>query len=104
LWVIESRFGRLPCFCVGGGKDADVEFREVLNQELFRRGILKTPEFNLANVNVSEFTDDDMESIYIWFDSDPEEPTLEDNYVELFTGRDRWKERNRKRRAAKEIT
>lgn len=90
-------------FCVGGSKGADYQFRQAINQELFRRGFLKTSDFTIDNVIVDEFTEDDMDSVDNWFASDRDERTAEDSYVLLFTGRDRWAERNtpkRKRRAA----
>jgi hypothetical protein len=94
----------LAYFCVGVRTVADDQFREALNQELFRRGFLKTPVFTIDNVIVDEFTEADMDSVDCWFASDPLERTAEDYYVRLFTGRDRWAERNtpkRKRSAAR---
>ena len=91
-------------FCVGGGKIADHQFRQAINQELVRRGFLKTSDFTIDNVILDKFTDDNMDSVECWFTSDPLERTAEDSYVRLFTGRDRWAERNtpkRKRRAAR---
>jgi hypothetical protein len=94
----------LAYFCVGLDSDADHQFREALNQELFRRGFLKTPDFTIDNVDVDRFTADEMDSIERWFACDPDEPTAEDSYVRLLTGRNRWAEPNtpkRKLRAAR---
>ena len=94
----------LAYFCVGLQNEADEQFREVLNQELFRRRVLRVPHFSTENVNVGKFSNDEMDSIDTWFACDPVEPTAEDYYVKLFTNRDRWAERNppkRKRRATK---
>jgi hypothetical protein len=88
----------LAYFCVGLHSDADHRFREALNQELFRRGFLKTPDFTIDNVVVDKFTEDDMDSVECWFACDPDEPTAEDSYVRLLTGRDRWAERNTPKR------
>jgi hypothetical protein len=95
----------LAYFCLGGSTTADSEFRGALIQELFRRGLLRSPYIDEPyNVNVDEFTEEEVDSINSLFACDQEKPTPEDTYVELFTDRDRWTERNtskRKRRAAK---
>lgn len=93
----------LSHFCEGGSTDADDQFRKALDQELFRRGLVTTPDLYNRDVNVDKFSDEDMESAILWFDGDgdSEGPTVEDHYVRLLTGRDRWAERNRKRCAAK---
>lgn len=105
--VICRRVSNMVCFnvayfCVGGSKGDDCYFRQALDQELFRRGFLKTPFFSIDNVIADKFNADDMDSVNCWFNSDPEEPTAEDHYVLLLIGRDRWTERNtpkQKRRA-----
>ena len=96
----------LAYFFVGGSTEADDQLREALNQELFRRGLVTTPDLYNRDINVDKFSDDDMESVNMWFagDDDPDGLTHEDTYVRLLTGRDRWAERKRpkrKRRAAK---
>ena len=90
-------------FCVSARTDADVQFRQALDQELFRRGLLTGPDFCSANVNVDKFSDDDMSSVDMWFagEGDPDGYTHEDHYVKLLTGRDRWAERKRRRGAGK---
>ena len=97
----------LAYFCVGVRTYADFEFREVLCQELFRRGVLSAPRLHLDNVIVNKFTAKDMEHVDDKFARDQEGLTLEDEYVMLLTDRDRFEERNtpkRKRRAAKKVT
>jgi hypothetical protein len=90
----------LAHFCDGGRTDADGQFREALYQELFRRGVVTTPNLYTTDVNVDKFSDDDLESVILWFDGDGDSKghTLEDHYVRLLTGRDRWAERNPKRK------
>lgn len=82
-------------FCVGLNFDipADECFRNALNRELFRRGLLKTPHFTTDNVIVDKFTKDDLDSAALWFDCSDEEPTSEDYYVKLLLGHDRFAER-----------
>ena len=98
----------LAYFCLGGTTRADHQFRKALIQEAFRRGLVQTPDVTSLdeNVNLKKFTEKDVKSINILFACDQEEPTTEDSYVNLFTDRDRWEERNtpkRKRRATKKV-
>jgi hypothetical protein len=91
-------------FSVACDDDVDQQFRQALNHELFRRGLLEAPDSSLESVIVDKFTNEEKDAIDKWFACDPEEPTVEDRYVELLTDRDRWSERvplKRKRRAIK---
>jgi hypothetical protein len=90
----------LSHFCEGESTEADQQFREALDQELFRRGLVTTPDLYTRDVNVDKFSDEDLESVNLWFDSDLEGCTAEDNYVRLLTGRDRWAERQPKKKHA----
>jgi hypothetical protein len=89
-------------FCVGRREKADDYFEEALTQELVRRGLLKWEQQTLDVANLDKFTDYDMRFIKRYFDPDPDRPTREDLYVELLTGRTRWIERKRLRRAVNE--
>jgi hypothetical protein len=84
-------------FCVGERKDADEHFQQALNQELIRRGLLKSNNLTKASVDLDKFTDYDMTVVKCYFDPDPDRPTREDLYVELLTGRTRFVERKQKR-------
>jgi hypothetical protein len=83
--------------------DADACFRSALGKELRRRGIFKTDidSFWPENIDLTKFNDDDLETVMTEFGSGREQGAFEDGFVEVFTGRDRWAERERKRRAAK---
>ena len=99
----------LAHFCVGRSTDGDGQFQGILDQEIFRRGLVTTPDVYTRAVNLNRFNDADMESVDMWFggDGDPDGQTQEDIYIELLTGRDRWAERNtpkQKRRSAQKAT
>ncbi|MGB7728503.1 MAG: hypothetical protein WBL50_10750 [Candidatus Acidiferrum sp.] len=90
-------------FSEGDYNKVDEQFRRALKQELFRRRLLEAPHSSLDDVNVDKLLEDDLCSFESWFACDAEERTLEDRYLRLLTGRDRFAERkpNKKRRAAK---
>lgn len=88
---------------LGSGNRTDDLVRLALKQELYRRSILINPPTfdyacNRGNVDVDKFTGDDMDSVELWFNGDMTGATAEDHYIELMTGRDRWAERNPKRK------
>jgi hypothetical protein len=80
---------------------AESQFRKAITRELIRRGLLKAPAFTIDNFNRESFTQGDMDDVFLRFDCGRYSPTAEDNFVELFTGRDRHAEREQKRRAQK---
>jgi hypothetical protein len=61
---------------------------------------VKTSDFPGDNDIRNRFSEDDMDEVNSWFACDSERPTVEDRYVRLFTGRDRWAERQRERKHA----
>jgi hypothetical protein len=83
----------LAYFCVGldGGVE-DARFRAALDRELSRRGILDTSDFTTDNVIVDKFTEDDLDSAALWFDSAPDEPTSEDSYTKVILGHNHFAE------------
>lgn len=105
-WAIDSLFRdvfphmsdlfcfNLAYFSVGGNDGADAQFRQALTVELFRRGLLEVPHLDDENVDVTRFTKDDIKAIKHFFACDEGGSTQEDCYVELFTERNRWAERN----------
>ena len=91
------------CFSADEYDDDDLRFKRALGQELFRRGLLTTPEVQMDYVLFDNVIADkfrwEMECIDLWFACDRNDSTAEDWYVELFTGRDRLEERKQMRRA-----
>jgi hypothetical protein len=81
-------------FSQGQDYGANEQFRMALRQELFRRGLLVAPQSGLNHVIVDKFDKDGTDVVKFWFACDSEGTTVEDRYVRLLTGRDRWAERN----------
>ena len=90
-------------FCTGWFEVADKQFKQAFIEELYRRGLLKNKSVDNCDIRLNKFTWKDIDSV-AWFDGPTNIGSHEDDYIELFTGRDRFAERNtlkRKRRAAK---
>jgi hypothetical protein len=77
----------------GEGENArDIAFRQVLIDELYRRGVLNKPDLTHDSINVASLTEDDLDTFNTLF-HEPGEPTFEDSFVLATLGIDRFKTR-----------